>query len=230
MKPYPKYKDSGIEWIGEIPEHWNFFRLKHMAKVTLSGVDKKSEDGEQPVKLCNYTDVYYNEYITDSIEFMDATASQSEIDYATLHEGDVLITKDSETPDDIAIPAFVKSDLKNVLCGYHLAQLRPRAGTTHGEFLFRLFCANTLREQFTPRANGITRYGIGKYNIDNSIFPLPSYLEQTPIATYLDLKTKQIEKQIENEKDSIERLKEYRTALISNAVTGKIDVRDIIPS
>lgn len=71
---YPKYKASGVEWLGEVPEHWDVTRLKRACSSMPSNVDKKSHDGEQPVRLCNYTDVYYNDFITSTLEFMHATA------------------------------------------------------------------------------------------------------------------------------------------------------------
>jgi len=73
--------------------------------------------------LCNYTDVYYNNRITKSLTFMKATAKKSEIEKYTLKQGDVIITKDSETPGDIAIPSYVAEPLNGVVCGYHLAIL-----------------------------------------------------------------------------------------------------------
>ena len=56
--PYPVYKDSGVEWLGEIPAHWEMRRLKAIASVQLSNVDKKSVEGQESVRLCNYVDVY----------------------------------------------------------------------------------------------------------------------------------------------------------------------------
>src|SRR2546425_2332954 len=67
FKSYPAYKDSGVEWLGEIPTHWEVRRLKTIAAVQLSNVDKKSIQGQESVRLCNYVDVYYNERITDHL-------------------------------------------------------------------------------------------------------------------------------------------------------------------
>ncbi|MDO5770083.1 MAG: restriction endonuclease subunit S [Psychrobacter sp.] len=99
--------DSGVRFEGE----WKNVYLHQVAKIIVSPVNKKSVEGETPVELCNYTDVYYNIRITQSLTFMKATAKQSEIDKYTLQVGDVIITKDSETPGDIAIPALVSEDL-----------------------------------------------------------------------------------------------------------------------
>ena len=96
----------------------------------VSPVDKKTVDGELPVKLCNYTDVYYNRNaIGSEIDFMAATAKPLEVEKFSIIEGDVIITKDSETPDDIGVPSYVKETIDNLLCGYHLAILRPNKKT-----------------------------------------------------------------------------------------------------
>ena len=79
FRPYPESKDSGVEWLGNIPTHWEIRRLKTLASVRLSNVDKKSEEGQVPVKLCNYVDVYYNDRITADLEFMHATATAEQV-------------------------------------------------------------------------------------------------------------------------------------------------------
>ena len=219
MKRYPTYKDSGVEWIGEIPEHWKVKKLKWLAKVRLSNIDKKSKEEEVPVELCNYLDVYYNEKITSAIEFMKATARKEQIDMLSLEKGDVLITKDSETPDDIAVPAFVPSSLSGVVCGYHLTLIRPYHESAYGNYLFRSFSANGIDEQFEASANGITRFGISKHAIANAVFLAPPVSEQQAIANYLDHKTQQIDTLIEKKQKHIALLKEQRTAIINQAVT-----------
>ena len=80
MKPYPKYKPSDIQWLGDIPEHWEVKKLKYVSHVQPSNVDKKSYDEELTVSLCNYVDVYKNEFIDEQISFMQATATESEIE------------------------------------------------------------------------------------------------------------------------------------------------------
>ena len=75
LKPYPAYKASGVEWLGEIPAHWEVKRLKTIAAVQLSNVDKKSVAGQESVRLCNYVDVYYSDRIGPDLDFMAATAT-----------------------------------------------------------------------------------------------------------------------------------------------------------
>ncbi len=224
LDPTVPMKDSGVEWLGEIPAHWEVKRLKYLAAVQLSNVDKKSVEGEEPVELCNYTDVYYNEMITRDMDFMHASATKEQIQRFSLRAGDVLITKDSESWDDIAVPAVVCDDMPDVLCGYHLAQIRPGHGCVGG-FLARAFAAVGPRDQFRLSANGITRFGLGSDAIRTALFPVPPVPEQRAIAEFLDRQTAKIDALVAKVREAIERLKEYRTALISAAVTGKIDVR-----
>lgn len=115
MKRYERYKPSGIQWIGEIPDHWEVKKLKYVGQAQLSGVDKKNEPDERKVLLCNYIDVYKNEFIDDNLSFMEASATENEIAKFALNRGDVLITKDSETPDDIANPAFVRVEKVEII-------------------------------------------------------------------------------------------------------------------
>ena len=132
LDPNAPLKDSGVEWLGEIPAHWEVKRLKSLATVRLSNVNKKSEEGQAAVGLCNYVDVYYNERIGSNVEFMAATASEDQIRRFSLRKSDVLITKDSESWTDIAVSAVVTEDIPGVLCGYHLAHIRPGSNCDGG--------------------------------------------------------------------------------------------------
>ena len=91
-KPYPAYKDSGVEWLGDVPTHWSVKPLKWVGTYQNSNVDKKTYEGQAQVRLCNYTDVYNNEFIVDSMDFMMATASGAEIASMAVKKGDIIIT------------------------------------------------------------------------------------------------------------------------------------------
>lgn len=222
FRPYPEYKDSGVDWLGKIPAHWVVRRLKTVASVQLSNVDKKSVEGQESVRLCNYVDVYYSDFISPDMDFMSATATPEQVRRFSLRAGDVLITKDSESWTDIAVSAVVTSDLPNVLCGYHLALVRPPSRET-GRFLARAFSAIGPRDQFQIAANGITRFGLGEDAIRSSIFGMPRIQEQRAIASFLDRETAKIDALIEKKHRLIELLQEKRTALITQAVTKGLD-------
>jgi type I restriction enzyme S subunit len=218
-QPYPEYRESGVPLLDRVPRHWAVERLKFIARTQFSNVDKKSEEGERPIRLCNYVDVYYHDRITAHLEFMEATAEPREAVKFQLQPGDVLVTKDSEDPNDICVPAVVAEPLPGVLCGYHLAQVRPHAGRIHGPYLAYAFGSSGIRDQFRMRANGITRFGLSQDDICSALFPVPPLTEQRAIAAFLDRKTRQIDELIEKKRRLIDLLQEKRTALISHAVT-----------
>jgi type I restriction enzyme S subunit len=222
LKPYPQYIDSEVEWVGYIPGDWDSNKIKHITDVKISNVDKKGKINEPDVLLCNYTDVYNNEFITHELDFMKATASFEQIKKLSLKKGDVIITKDSETADDIAVPALVKENLDNVVCGYHLALIRPN-DKIQGDYLFRLLESKQINDQFVVAANGVTRFGISTYPIKNSHLMIPPIKEQQKISSFLDKKTLEIDLTIEKDTQLIELLKEKRTALINHAVTKGLD-------
>ena len=195
-----------------------------MSLLRPSNVDKKNEVGETEVRLCNYIDVYNNESIDDSIDFMVASATSDEIKKFRILRGDVLITKDSEEWNDIAVPSFVNGTLNTVLCGYHLALVRPKTEMIDGKYLFWSFQSYNINIQFRVSANGITRYGLSKNSISSAFFLVPPISEQQTIANFLDQKTAKIDGTIQKILSQIEKLKEYRQALISNVVTGKVSV------
>lgn len=218
-------KDSGIEAIGKIPEHWEVKRLKDLSDIQNSNVDKKSYDDEITIKLCNYVDVYKNDFINSSLDFMLATATKPEIKRFQIKEGDVFITKDSETSDDIAVPALATESFKDVICGYHLARIRVKEKLFLGIYLFRLFQSKNYGFRFVISAKGITRVGLGQSVIADSLTPVPPLSEQKAIADYLDNKTAQIDQIIQTINTQIKKLKELRKTLINDVVTGKIRTR-----
>lgn len=224
INPNTPMKDSGIEWLGEIPEHWKVKRLKYVANSYPSNVDKKSKEGENEVLLCNYVDVYKNDFITSEIQFMKATASDSQIEKFKLKKGDVIATKDSESPDDIAISALVREDFENVICGYHLNFIRPIH--IFGDFVFRFFQSEYTKGYFFNAANGVTRYGIGTEKFSNFVVCVPPFEEQQRIVRHIETECTRIDSKIITTNNLIDLLTEYRTALISEVVTGKIKVTE----
>lgn len=218
-------KPSGIEWLGNVPLHWDITLVKHVTDVRFSGVDKHSHDHEIPVRLCNYTDVYKNDKIIDDMDLMRATATAGEIARLTLKAGDVIITKDSETPDDIAEPAWVPDGLPSVVCAYHLGLLRPEPGRIKGEFLFRAIGSSRIAEQFHVLATGVTRFALSKHDVKNAVIPLPPIEEQKVICKWIADECKPLEEAILRAEDEIKLIREYRDRQIADVVTGQVDVR-----
>ena len=164
---------------------WHKTALGDVVDLRISGVDKKTKHNEHAIHLCNYTDVYNNSFIHSDLDFMTATATELEISNCTLNAEDVIITKDSEKYDDIGVPALVRENIPNLVCGYHLAILRPSLSDIDGAYLFYALITDDAQHQFQSYANGITRFGLRKADIGLIEIPLPPLPDQRVIGYIL---------------------------------------------
>jgi type I restriction enzyme S subunit len=222
LKPYSEYKDSGLPWLSQMPEHWGTRRLRHVCEMRVSNVDKHTKKGETAVRLCNYVDVYKNERIRESMSFMLASASEDERIRFCLRKGDVVITKDSEDWNDIGVPSLVEFEAPDLVCGYHLAILRPRTNL-QGQYLHRALQSHFIAAQFHVEANGVTRYGLAHGAIKGISIPLPPPDEQAAIVRFLGHANRRLEKTIRAKRKVIALLNEQKQAIIHRAVTRGLD-------
>lgn len=157
-------------------------KLGEVADVRVSGVDKKTISNELPIRLCNYTDVYYHWTIRIEMRqgFMLASARNEEIDRFRLHAGQVAVTKDSETRDDIGHSAFIADDFEDVILGYHCALITPFEGMLDGAYLNALFHTRYISDYLSRNAGGS---GQRYYLSDSTIKDIPLFLP--PIETQL---------------------------------------------
>lgn len=199
---------------------WQRATLEKAAQIMVSNVDKKSETGEQPVRLCNYMDVYRADRIETDMPFMRATAAAAQIKKFGLRIGDVLITKDSETPDDIAVPSYVASTAADLVCGYHLAIIRPKK-ETDGQFLKYYFEDPHTQHFFASRANGPTRFGLTVGVIESAPINLPSLAEQKRIGDAISTAEFEIQRLL----PIAETLRQEKSALMQQLLTGKRRVK-----
>jgi len=164
-----------------------------MADSRPSSIDKKSVEGEKAVRLCNYTDVYNNHFLDSHMDLMEATAAPDQFERLRVQPGDVLITKDSETPDDIGIPSIVRSASDDMVCGYHLSLLRPLPGQIDGRYLYWYLESRMAKDFWFTHSFGVTRFSLtspavwGLTVVDR---PIP---EQRRIADFLDRETAEID-------------------------------------
>lgn len=180
------------------------YRLGDIAKVEISGIDKKSKEGQQDVLLCNFVDVYYNWAVTKDNEskFMPATASDSEIESFTLHKGQVAITKDSETRDDIGVATYIADDFDNlVVLGYHTALITPDEEQLCGKYLNALMHSSYFQRYWSNNACGSgQRYTLSQKVIEDAPVYLPDIDIQREIGEFFsDLDRKLCLNKKENE-------------------------------
>ena len=167
MQHQPHQQEAG-RLFSALPPGWREERIHDVVELRTSNVDKKSAEGEKSVKLCNYVDVYYHNRITSELDFMEATATEAQVERFSLRLGDVVITKDSESPDDIGVPALIAESIPELVCGYHLTILRPVESWVDGRYLFYSLASPLSAYQFYLAANGVTRFGL-TYQRSNTI-------------------------------------------------------------
>ena len=166
----------------------NKYKLADIAKIEISGVDKKTIEGETPVRLCNFVDVYYNWAVTKekAKSFMAASAKQTEIDKCSIGKGMVAITKDSETRDDIGVATYIADDFENVVLGYHCALIIPNSAIVNGKYLNAFMHTRYIQKYFENNASGSgQRYTLSNDTIGNIPVLLPSIEEQHIIGNVL---------------------------------------------
>jgi type I restriction enzyme S subunit len=136
--------------------NWKQHKLGFVADVKLSNVDKLTNENEKTVRLCNYTDVYKNSFINmeKSQSFMIASCNENEYEKFILKKGQVAITKDSETPNDIGVSTYIEDDFEDVVLGYHLALITPNTDKLSGRFLHYWLNTKQAKRYFENNAGG----------------------------------------------------------------------------
>lgn len=172
------------------------YKLGDIATVEISGVDKKITDGEKEIRLCNFVDVYYNWAITiaQHDSFMLATARPNEISKFQLKKGQVALTKDSETRDDIGISTYIADDFEDVILGYHCALISPNKDILDGRYLNALLHTNYAKKYFACNASGSgQRYALSVEALNSFPVPIIPLHEQKQIGEIFSALDKKIE-------------------------------------
>jgi type I restriction enzyme S subunit len=221
MRKYDSYKDSGLEWIGEIPKNWECVRLGMLGSFSSSGIDKKLNDDEFPVRMVNFTDLIqsrnYFPVQTGEKDYMKVTTPYSKFLEHKLNKGDMVFIPSSETHEDLGYSSLIDFDEDDVVYSYHILRFRPYREIYH---YFKKYLINhhSVLNQFSSEGKGTTRQIIGRNVFNNIRVILPPLFEQQQIVSYLDTKTSMIDSLIEKTQRKIELLKEKRLSLIEKVL------------
>ena len=224
MNRYPEYKDSGIEWIGEIPRSWAVGRLKWQIVANDGGIW-----GDSPQNDDSGTIVIRSTEITisgswDMSNPMLRLLSSEERNKFQLKEGDIVITKSSGSPKHIGKSAVVNRDIEEQICSFSNFVQRIRFKSFLPSLYHYLLNSYLVREQYRFLTKSTTGLGnLDSCSIGEILLPYIPLQHQSLILHYLDQKTTQIDSLIEKLENKIELLKEYRVALISQSVTKGLD-------
>jgi type I restriction enzyme S subunit len=216
-KPYPEYKDSGVKWLGKIPEHWKAERLKWLLCKLESG--KRETDGEKifdEVLSIGGEHIGWNgEWILDNPRYISEQYF-SQLRSGIISQGDVLLVKDGATIGKVAIAESLVSEKMAV--NEHVFILKANA-KTHTKYLFYLINSQLGQDQISLQIRGAAQPGLNSDFKNVVLVPLLPLTEQQDIADFLDRRTGEIDELIAKKERVIELLKEKRTAIISHAVT-----------
>jgi len=214
LNPDAPMKDSGIDWIGQIPAHWEFKRLKHLLKER----NERSKTGEEPLLMVSQV----HGLVVRADFHSKAEVSASNIDNKTVHENDLVFNKLKAH-----LGVFFKSTIEDVgIVSPDYAVYTPSGEIADSKFFELLFRHPSYIAQFIVRATGIVEGLIRLYTSDlfDVHVAVPPENEQTEIITYADEVSDKHNSAITLKQDQINALKEYKTSLINAAVTGKIKV------
>ncbi|WP_129723874.1 restriction endonuclease subunit S [Xylanivirga thermophila] len=219
LNPNVKMKDSGIEWIGEIPEHWRLSKIKYESLINNKTLSESTDDDYE----IDYIDISSVTSIGEidgvqSLNFKDAPSRARRI----LYKGDTIV---STVRTYLKAIAFIENAQSNLICSTGFAVLTPLSKVVP-KYLFYLMRSEKYVNEIVRRSVGVSYPAVNASDIGALECALPDRDEQMYIVEYLDNCTTQINQLVNDIQAQIQKLKEYRQSLISEAVTGKIDVRE----
>ena len=222
-------KDSGIEWIGEIPSHWEKNKLKNLIiQKPDNGLFKKKDDFGEGVRFVNVSDLFNLNNIIDVESLVRVSVSDNELNKSELELGDIFFVRSSLKLEGIGVSSIILNMIEPVVFDCHIIRIKPNKFLIFPKFLIYLLNTLSYRSYLVSISETVTMTTISQDKIKDLILSFPPTSEQEHIVSYLDEKTSQIDKTIDMEKKKIELLKEYRQSLISNVVTGKINISETV--
>jgi type I restriction enzyme S subunit len=221
-----KMKDSGIEWLGEIPEHWEVSRIKYVTNKIGSGVTPRggAEVYETVgIPLLRSQNVYFDGFRLDNVAYINSDIHDS-MNNSKVIKGDVLL---NITGGSIGRCYYVSDEFEDANVNQHVCILRPNEYIIT-EYLYYILSSQGGQLQIDLCQNGGNREALNFEHLKNFTLALPTMNEQNEIIFKIQNINKKIDGAVSKSLQEIELLKEYKTALISEVVTGKIDVRDVV--
>lgn len=224
MKRYEKYKPSGVEWIGEVPAHWNIERLKFLFSYSKAGIWGDDEKGNSDDIVCfRVADFDYEHGCLNLNDNTIRNIDKKSIEGRIIKNNYLLIEK-SGGGDTTPVGRVVKvnTDIKATCSNFiHFASVAYNSNATFLLYYFKFLYSNKINTLFFNQTTGIQNLKIQDY-LGQTIF-LPPLSEQTAIAAYLDKKCGKIDNVVAVQQKRIELLKELKQSIITHAVTRGLD-------
>lgn len=226
FNPSPRLKPSGVEWLGEVPEHWVLAQLGRLGSFFKGGGGTKEDEVEEGLPCIRYGDLYTQHQFLIRHSRSDIAESQAH-KYKELQYGDLLFAGSGETIEEIGKSAANVIE-GPVFCGGDVIGFRPRVEIDANFLGYAADCSTAIYQK-ACMGRGVTVMHIYSSELKYLLIPLPPINEQRAIGVFLNRQMQRIDALCSQVEAAIERLHEFRSALVTAAVTGKIDVRDYRP-
>ena len=222
LNPNVKMKDSGVEWIGEIPEHWEVKKLGAIGS-TINGVSHDSSYFGEGNPFVSYSDVYKNYSLPQFVAGLAKSSIQERKNFS-VEKGDVFFTRTSETVEEIGFTSTCLRTIPNAVFAGFLIRFRPQIGTLEPDFSKYFFRAYIHRSYFVKEMNLVIRASLSQQLLKGLPVLLPPLQEQCYIADFLDCEISKINSTIALSHKQISLLQERKQIIINDVVTGKVKV------
>lgn len=223
-----KMKDSGVEWIGEIPEGWEVRPLKSIFSFGKGLPITKENLTEKGISVISYGQIHSKnnsgtKLQSDLFRYVDSSYLESGSN-SLVNKGDFIFADTSEDLEGCGNCVYV-DDETELFAGYHTVVLQTKE-SNENKYLAYLFKTDEWRKQIREKLVEVKLYSITRKVLKTTTVILPPKENQQKIATYLDEKCSQIEQTIQNQQQVIEKLKAYKQSFITEAVTGKVKIQN----
>lgn len=226
LDPNAPMRESGVDWLGQVPEHWSVKRAKFV--VTKIGSGKTPSGGatvyvDSGVMLLRSQNIHDEGLRLDDVVYMTEEADELQ-STSRVQARDVLL---NITGASIGRASIVPAQIPPTNVNQHVCILRPILSEVVPEYLHLLLCSKLAKEQIFSNENGTSREGLNFQQVGDLIFAFPNIPTQTNILHFCEIISAKLYALTSQTQRVIDRLTEYRTALITAATTGKIDVRKV---
>ena len=215
-------KDSGIDYIGQIPAKWVLGKLRNVGD-TQNGISKSSEFFGKGFPFVSYSDVYKNYSLPFAVSGLVESTPEEQERYS-VKEGDIFFTRTSETIEEVGFSCVCEKDIPNATFAGFLIRVRPFSDKLHTPYAKYYFRSTHLRFYLVKEMNLVTRASLGQSLLKSMPVLLPPLEEQKEIADYLDAKCAEIDRLIAKKEQLVKELESYKKSLIYEVVTGKREV------
>ena len=223
LPAYPKYKSSGVEWLGDVPKGWEVKRLKYSASIN----DEALPETTPPEFELNYVDI-------GNVDSVEGIIAQEQLTFDTAPSRARRIARDGDTIVStvrtyLRAIAPIRKSSGNLIVSTGFAVIRP--DKVHPHFLSYALRESSFVETVVARSVGVSYPAVNASDVGTIPIPLPKPDEQRAIANFLDRETARLDTLVGKKRELIEKLKEKRTVLISRTVTrGLKPTRKLKPS